>query len=247
MTDTFTGANGVEGISDIQGVIFDMDGLMFDTQVVWDRLWTPALAAFGLTPTTAFIAQARGTTGDATYAAIRRNFGADAPAEAIYLKLRDFATQEFAAHPVPIKPGLRELLDYLRKREIPRAVASSSPKQMILTNLRNTGINDYFKETCVVCGQDVTRSKPAPDIFLEATHRLGTDPAHTIVLEDSYQGVRAGATGGFITIMVPDLLQPTDEIRGLCAKVCHTLAEVIPYIEGDDAPSAQAKNKEAGQ
>lgn len=95
---------------------------------------------------------------------------------------------------------------------------------MIWGNLRNSGLQDRFD--AVVPGASVARSKPEPDIFLEAARRLGSDPAQTLVLEDSFPGVRAGAAGGFVTVMVPDLLQPTDELRALCAAVCPSLLEV---------------------
>jgi HAD superfamily hydrolase (TIGR01509 family) len=214
----------------IEGVIFDMDGLMFDSQSVWDRLWKPALAKFGLSPTLAFVQDARGTTGDATAACIHRHFGQDADAKAIHAELERLAYEAFS-HGAPAKPGLNELLLDLRRRGIPCTVASSSPRDMIVNNLRCAGVDSLVDMASITSGSDVARSKPAPDIFLEAARRLGTHPAATIVLEDSFQGVRAGAAGGFLTVMVPDLRQPTDEIRSMCASVCPTLSDVIPLLE----------------
>lgn len=214
----------------IDGVIFDMDGLMFDTEVVWAQQWAPALASFGLVEKAGLADAARGTTGDAACAAIRSLYGDDVPAEAIFEEYRRLAALRFR-DPVPKKPGLDELLDWLLGRGIPCAVASSSPEDVIRTNLRNAGIEGRFAH--VVPGSAVARSKPAPDIFLEAARRLGTDPARTLVLEDSHPGVRAGAAGGFATVMVPDMMPATPEMRRLATRVCADLLEVRDLLEAD--------------
>ena len=90
----------------------------------------------------------------------------------------------------------------------------------------------YFQ--AIVSGQHVTRSKPDPEIFLLAAEKLGVDPAHCLVLEDSYNGVRAGAAGGFVTVMVPDLMPPDDEMRRLCTTVCKSLYEVQEKLKKNE-------------
>ena len=96
-------------------------------------------------------------------------------------------------------------------------------------NLNNWGLTHYFK--ALVSGQQVKHSKPDPEIFLLAAEKLGTAPAHTLVLEDSYNGVRAGAAGGFVTVMVPDLLPADDEMRGLYTMECTSLNEVLAKLK----------------
>ncbi len=213
----------------VRGVLFDMDGLMFDSQSVWDRLWAPALARYGLAPTAAFVRDARGTTGDATMRAIHEHFGRDVDARGVYAELTRLAYDAFRAG-APAKPGLSRLLAELRERGLPCTVASSSPRDMIVNNLRRAGVDGLVDLGAITCGSDVRRSKPAPDIFLEAARRLGVEPGEALVLEDSFQGVRAGAAGGFVTVMVPDAAQPTPEIRGLCAAVCATLSDVADLL-----------------
>ncbi|MCI2047301.1 MAG: HAD family phosphatase [Faecalibacterium sp.] len=207
----------------IQGVIFDMDGLMFDTERIWGECWAPALAKFGLTEKPGFAADSRGTTGDAQKAVTRRYYGTAVDADALLAELTRLAYARFAAG-VPKKPGLDGLLAYLRAQKIPAAVASSSPEEMIRRNLKNAGIESCFQT--VVSGEHIARSKPAPDIFLHAAALLEVAPAHTLVLEDSFAGVRAGAAGGFVTVMVPDLMQPDAEIQTLYTACCASLAEV---------------------
>ena len=207
----------------IQGVIFDMDGLMFDSERVWDRLWIPCCEQMGLpAPTEEFLSAGRGTTGDRLKRHIHEFYPTVDPQKMLETmwKLGDV---EFAKG-VPVKPGLYELLDYLEEQGIPRIVASSSPKNMILCNLQTSNTMRYFHE--VVSGLEVARSKPAPDIFLEAARRLGIEPAQCLVLEDSYNGVRAGVAAGMTTVMVPDMLPPTEEMAGLYTACCKDLREV---------------------
>lgn len=212
----------------VDAVIFDMDGLMFDSECVWGTLWEPALAKFGLPVPEGLPAAACGTTGDATIAAIRAHCGEGVDAEGVFREFYRIAEERFAQG-APKKPGLDELLEYLKGRRIPMAVASSSPVAIIKADLCGGQVEGYFDH--VVSGQFVERSKPAPDIFLEAARRLGTRPARTLVLEDSFAGVRAGAAGGFVTVMVPDQHQPTDEIRALASRVCSSLHEVRGLLE----------------
>lgn len=207
----------------IQGVIFDMDGLMFDTERMWDRLWIPCCEQLGLPmPTQAFLTEGRGTTGDVLKRNIAKHYPGVDPQHMLdtIWKLADV---EFARG-VPVKPGLKELLAYLEEQGIPRIVASSSPRNMIQCNLQTSGTMRYFHD--MVSGLEIARSKPAPDIFLEAARRLGVEPARCLVLEDSYNGVRAGAAAGMVTVMVPDMLPPTEEMARLYTALCSDLFEV---------------------
>ena len=180
----------------INGVIFDMDGTMFDTERMWATFWDPALKALGLPYKEGLAEAARGTAGETTRNVVRSFYGPDCDADGIVESLHRVADEVFLSAPVPKKPGLDELLAWLDANHIPMAVASSSRVHVIEGNLNNWGLTHYFK--ALVSGQQVKHSKPDPEIFLLAAEKLGTDPAHTLVLEDSYNGVRAGAAGGFV-------------------------------------------------
>ena len=130
---------------------------------------------------------------------------------------------------VPCKPGLKELLSYLEDLGMPRIVASSSPRTMIELNLQTTGTARYFHD--IVCGNEVKLCKPAPDIFLEAARRIKVDIHDCMVLEDSHNGIRAGHASGAETVMVPDLLPVTDEMRSLYDDCCKDLFEVKAKME----------------
>ena len=116
--------------------------------------------------------------------------------------------------------------------DISRAVASSSSPEQIAHHLRVTDVERYF--TLTVSGKEVTHTKPRPDIFLECARRMEVEPGRTLVLEDSYNGVRAGAAGGFITVMVPDLAESDDEMRSLCARCCSSLFEVRDLLSSGE-------------
>ena len=212
----------------IQGVIFDMDGLMFDTERIWATLWEPALAGLGLSYKEGLDEAARGTAGDSMRAVLRRFYGPDCDPDRITEALHEQGVIAFQAPP-PKKPGLDEILAWLEQRHIPMVVASSSRMASIRHHLDSWNMTHFFK--AVISGEQFTSSKPNPEIFLRAAEALGTEPDHTLVLEDSYNGVRAGAAGGFVTVMVPDLAPSNDEIRRLYTTECPSLHEVRKLLE----------------
>ena len=212
----------------INGVIFDMDGLMFDTERVWATLWEPALATLGLSYKEGLDVAARGTAGNTMRAVLRRFYGENCDTDAIIEALHAQAEKAFQAPP-PKKPGLDELLAWLEQRHIPMVVASSSRMASIRHHLDGWGLTHYFK--AVISGEQFVSSKPDPEIFLLTAEKLGVEPARCLVLEDSYNGVRAGAAGGFVTVMVPDLSPATDEMRRIYTCECASLHEVRRKLE----------------
>ena len=212
----------------INGVIFDMDGLMFDTERMWATFWEPALAALGLEYKEGLAEAERGTAGETSRNIVRQFYGEDCDANAIIDSLHRVADEEFQK-PVPKKPGLDELLAWLDANHIPMAVASSSRMASIRHHLNGWGLTHYFK--VIVSGEQFSASKPDPEIFLRAAEALGTARDRTLVLEDSYNGVRAGAAGHFVTVMVPDMAPANDEMRRLYTAECCDLYEVLEGLQ----------------
>lgn len=214
-----------------KAVIFDMDGLMFDTEPVWGRCLAPTLKklGWGISDEEAdrLKEMVRGTAGQEFSNAVHKVCGPDVDAEKLWDVWHRVVAEEFYKG-VEKKPGLDELLDYLAEHDIPCAVASSSTAEQIAHNLETSGITSKFK--VVLSSLEVEHAKPEPDVFLEAARRLGVAPEEAIVLEDSYNGVRAGAAGGFITIMVPDLSAPTDEMREKASRICASLTDVCDLL-----------------
>lgn len=207
----------------IDGVIFDMDGLMFDTEPVWAEELKPALEELGLEYKPGLPDATRGTAGEEFARVIHEWYGDAVDAYKVW-DVWHGLVEERLRQGVIKKPGLDELLAYLKASGIPAAVASSSPSDQIKRNLALSGVGEYFALT--VSSLEVERAKPHPDVFLRAAELMGVEPEKALVLEDSYNGVRAGAAGGFITVMVPDMAQPDDEMRSIATRICSDLLEV---------------------
>ena len=213
----------------VKGVIFDMDGLMFDTERIWDQFWSPCCRKMNLPdPPPEFYSNGRGLAGEHQLQYIAGYYGDKA--EELLHAVWAYGGEQIKKG-VPCKPGLKELLSYLEDLGMPRIVASSSPRTMVELNLQTTGTARYFHD--VVSGTEVAHSKPAPDTFLVAAKKLHLDPHDCLVLEDSFNGVHAGRAAGCVTVMVPDLMQPTEEIAQLYDRKCEDLLEVRDLlIEG---------------
>ena len=212
----------------IRGILFDMDGLMFDTERISSLAFDHVEKELGI--------DLRSGMPDMTGRSVkdiarlyREKYGPDYDFYGIREKRIAFTRQYIREHGLPVKPGLRELVKYLRVHGYRWAMATSSSREAAERNLGLTGMLDDFP--CRICGDMVERSKPDPQIFLRAAAEIGTIPAETVVLEDSYNGVRAGAAGGFVTVMVPDLAQPDDEMRRLYTAECASLHEVRRMLE----------------
>lgn len=206
----------------IDAVIFDMDGLMFDSERVWDMAWGIIVKRFGLTPEIDISALCRGKSGATEIRTINEAFGIDY-GDKIAAAERDLAWELMPQY-LAVKPGLEELIDWLDARRIPYAVATSSDPVMMEYEMGIAGVLDRFGTR--VSGFGLEHGKPAPDIFLNAAAALGTRPERTLVLEDSVAGVQAGHDGGFVTVMVPDLTPANEQTRAWANATCATLLEV---------------------
>jgi HAD superfamily hydrolase (TIGR01509 family) len=129
---------------------------------------------------------------------------------------------------VPVKPGVVDLLDFLRDQDLPLAVATSANRETATRNLGRAGLLDRF--TAVATRDDVQHPKPAPDIYLEAARRLGVPPAHCVAFEDSSIGIVAAHAAGMRAVMVIDILPPTEEARAKCFHVAQDLHEVLRLL-----------------
>lgn len=208
----------------IQAAIFDMDGLMVDTEPIWASAWPPAFARYGLTVVPGLVEACVGCSYERISGLVSKAYDGNPDAQKALDDHYEIGAERFIASGAPKKPGLDKLLAWLAVQGTPCAVASSSERRVVEANLRHAGISSCFH--AVITGDDGYPSKPAPDIFLGAATHLGSEPTHTLVLEDSPSGVIAANAGGFITVMVPDLIEPSDELRGRCACVCRDLVEV---------------------
>ena len=210
-------------------VIFDMDGLLFDSERLYARAILTAAAEVGCPMSHDIFLQLVGRSREVNHAFLIGHYGPDYPLQALIATWgRHF--RELAAAGLPLKPGAIELLDLLDELRLPRAIATSSTHATVRANLLVHSLTDRFHG--VVAHGDYATGKPAPDPFLKAAERLGVAPALCLALEDSHNGVRSAAAAGMMAIMVPDLIPATDEIQGLCTHVVADLHHVCHMLGG---------------
>jgi HAD superfamily hydrolase (TIGR01509 family) len=212
----------------IRAVVFDMDGLLVDTEALIRDVMVELAAARGASFPHDVFQRMVGLTNEASDAIARAHFGPDFPLEALYV---DVSARVHAACEVGValKAGVTELLDHLDQAQVPRAIATSSSHATVRRTLGPSGILPRFD--AVVAAGDYARGKPNPDPFLTAAVRLGVEPEHCLALEDSHNGVRAAHAAGMMTVMVPDLLEPTDEMREKCLAIAQSLHHVRDMID----------------
>jgi beta-phosphoglucomutase-like phosphatase (HAD superfamily) len=216
----------------LHAVIFDLDGLLLDSERIFYTVMFDAGREVGFEMTHDLFLSMIGSPRDANAQRLLDRFGAHFPVDDYYAACgRGFELA--CVDGVPLRRGAERLLALLDRRGIPRAIATSSSIDYVRSSLHRAGVLGYFG--AIVTRGDVARGKPHPDTFLLAAERLGVAPEHCIALEDSFQGVRAASSAGMATIMVPDFLQPDADIRALCAGVVDSLDVVAAALEGAGA------------
>jgi HAD superfamily hydrolase (TIGR01509 family) len=209
-----------------KGAIFDMDGLMFDTETIWQKCWTEIADEMNLELDPMFRKEICGTSGRLMNSVIEKYYHVeDGNPIAKDCKQR---VQNYLMSDVPEKPGVHEILAFLKENGVKIAVASSSTRGQIRRNLAKTDTEKYIDAVC--SGTEVEHGKPAPDLFLLAADLIGIPAEECYVFEDAYNGVRAGAASGAATIMIPDTQEPTDEMRSIAAGVYSSLTEAMEAI-----------------
>jgi HAD superfamily hydrolase (TIGR01509 family) len=211
----------------VRAVVFDMDGLIVDTEVVFRDVMMEASEARGLNLPEEVFLRMVGLPDHGSRAVAMAHFGDGFDFDPWMAHAWELAHARIEAG-VPVKAGVVELLDYLDQAALPRAICTSSRHETVERHLGPVGLLKRFH--AVVAAGDYARGKPSPDPFLAAAVRLGVDPASCVALEDSHNGVRAAAAAGMMTIMVPDLLPPTDEMRALCLAVADDLHAVVEIL-----------------
>jgi HAD superfamily hydrolase (TIGR01509 family) len=213
----------------LEAVVFDMDGLLLNTEALYRTAIFEACARVGHEMADALHLSFIGAPKETSAALLKAHFGPDFPLQDYYRHCRA-AFERLSGAGVPLKPGARELLIFLKDRGVPRGVATSSERDAAEDHLKRAGVRDLLD--VLVARTDVASGKPHPETFLTAAARLGANPARCLALEDSHNGVRAASAAGMATIMVPDMLEPTIEIRALCVGVLESLDQVQEALAG---------------
>ena len=210
-------------------VIFDMDGVIFDSERAYVGAYQKLAPKYGLHDTDAVHRACMDSIG-ATRVKTKEIFFSYVGFEFDYAAYREDVQVELNKQPFELKPGVYELFDWLKEHGARIALASSTRQVSVTKMLDGADLTKYFD--AIICGDMVSHSKPHPEIFLTAAERLGAQPADCYVIEDSYNGIRAAHAAGMHPIMVPDILQPDEEIKGLAEVVLPSLHDVQVFFNG---------------
>lgn len=213
----------------IKAIIFDMDGLMFDTEALNATAWKAAGKLHGFEMTDELLRSHIGFNLETSKKLMQNHFGPGFDFDTVRGDRLKHSLRHIEENGMPLKPGLRELLAYLHKKGLKTAIASSSDERLVYFYLERAALGHKFD--VIICGDKVKKSKPEPDIFLTALAELGVSADECLVLEDSYNGIIAAHRAGIRAVMIPDLLPPTPEIEKLLFRKVDVLTDVIPLIE----------------
>lgn len=212
----------------IKNIVFDMDGVLLDTEAVFMRCWKKLGEELQLPNVEETARKCIGITVTQTEALFQKEYGEKYPCESYVGVANAIFYKQEADQGIPEKPGVHELFAYLKEQNYRIGLASSTQQQAVYRQMKAAGIFDDFD--VIVCGDMVTKSKPNPDIYLKACELMKVDPKECYAVEDSYNGIRAAHAAGMKAIMVPDLLEPTPEILELTDQKFNSLMELQKFL-----------------
>lgn len=216
------------GSVQVKGVLFDMDGVVLDTEKLYARFWAEAAHALGYPMTYAQALGMRSLSGPMGQAKLESYFGPGVSRAVMRDKRVELMDAYVSQHGVEPKAGIYELLDYLKEHGIPTAITTSSPKERAEQYLKPLGLLERFDRICT--GYEVKQGKPAPDIYLYGAQCLGLRPEDCLAIEDSPAGVESAFRAGCMAVLVPDLDGSDEEMRQKLFAEVDSLADVINLI-----------------
>lgn len=212
-----------------KAVVFDMDGIIFDSERLIIECWKETADKYGIADIERACEACLGVNAVETREIFKSFYGQDFPYDEYKKEMSEMFHGRYDGGRLPTKVGVKELLIFLKGQGKKVGLASSTRSMVVKQELTDAGLIEYFD--IVVGGDMVTRSKPQPDIFLKACKELGVEPEEAFAIEDSYNGIRAAASGKLRPLMVPDLMPPTEEMRQLAEKIFETLLDVREFLE----------------
>ncbi|MEM8549432.1 MAG: HAD family phosphatase [Verrucomicrobiota bacterium] len=212
-------------LSSIRGIIFDMDGLMLDTERLYRQAYRQASMELGIDFSDELYGKMIGHRADSSHRILKENLGPEAPHDEIIDGARRYYYALIEKGGVPHRPGLLEVLDYLDAISLPRAVATSTHGGLTESKLEAAGLTKRLP--IVVSGDEVEHGKPAPDIYLRAAGLMDLEPAECLVLEDSSTGLAGAYNAGMTPVLIPDLGEPTDIMREQASFIFDSLSSFL--------------------
>jgi len=215
-------------MKEFDAVVFDMDGVIFDSERAVFDCWKEIAGKYGIAGIESPYLASIGTTMERTREIMTEAYGPDFPYDSYAGEASRMYHERYDGGRLPVKPGVAEVLDFLKSSGKKIALATSTRKQTVINQLRDAGILDYFDE--IVTGDMVSRSKPEPDIYLKACENLEVEPEKSYAVEDSYNGIKAASRGGLRPVMIPDMLPENNEMRLLSETILENLGALVKYL-----------------
>ena len=216
----------------IRGVLFDMDGLVLDSEALYTRFWREAANALGFPMTVEQSLGMRSLGKALGQPYLESLFGPGVDYTTLREKRIELMDAYVAQYGIATKPGIFELLDYLDAAGIPAAIASSSPMDAIEKHLAAVNLKHRFRKLC--SAHNIPNGKPAPDIYLLAARELGLAPESCLALEDSPTGILAAYRAGCLPVMIPDLDQPGEDTQSLLFAKADSLTDIIHILKAQN-------------
>ena len=213
----------------IKAIIFDMDGLMIDSERVTFECYQERLKDMNLTMDEEFYKTLIGKPIKGIYQRFYDVYGNDFPIENVIQDVHQLMAERFETEGVPVKKGLVELLHYLKDNNYKTIVATSSNRDRVDKILAQAKITEFFDDS--ICGDEVTKGKPNPEVFLKSCQKLGVNVDEAIVLEDSEAGIQASYDANIKVICIPDMKYPEKQYEEKTFKILKDLTEVTAYLK----------------
>lgn len=213
----------------IKAIIFDMDGLMIDSERVTFECYQERLKDMNLTMDEEFYKTLLGKPIKGIYQRFYDVYGNDFPIENVIQDVHQLMAERFETEGVPVKKGLVELLHYLKDNNYKTIVATSSNRDRVDKILAQAKITEFFDDS--ICGDEVTKGKPNPEVFLKSCQKLGVNVDEAIVLEDSEAGIQASYDANIKVICIPDMNYPEKQYEEKTFKILKDLTEVTAYLK----------------
>lgn len=213
----------------IKAVIFDMDGVLFDTENICCITWKMLSEKKHMDNIQDALIESIGLNRTDGIAKLQKRYGAEFDAAGFLDEAKEANHKWIEEHGIPLKPGVHEILQFLKEQRVPTAICSSTQVPTILSHLKQAQLTEYFQK--IIGGNMVEHSKPEPDIYLKACEAIGLPPEECLAVEDSPNGIRAAYRAGMQTIMVPDLVPPTPELLKFCIRKEDTLLSLMAFLQ----------------
>lgn len=214
-----------------KAVVFDMDGVIFDSEIKVIECWEEIAKKYGIANIEDTARKCLGINAVVTKEIFLETYGRDFPYDEYKKEMSALFHRRYDEGRLPLKAGIRVLLQYLKEEGYKIGIASSTRYAVVQQEIKDAGLLSYFDH--ITGGDMLKKSKPEPDIYLMACEHLDVEPKEAVAIEDSYNGIRSAYRAGMVPIMVPDLVEPDEEMKKLAKYICKDLLQVKKILANE--------------